>query len=81
MFNAYRTYRKAKQEANGSAIVKVGDLYIVGPFKTCSEIAIINGAGIYEGCVCISHLKRLGNANWASKGNLGTTPTDLINNE
>ena len=72
---AFRTYSAAKKAANGQAIVKVGStgrnsLYIVGDFRSYSEIEIIEPDGAIRAHVTMDHLRRLGNANWAEKGEI-----------
>lgn len=76
---AYRTFAAAiKANTNPTdPILRVGDLYIVGAGNsTCTEFAVIDPTQSkvrpdhldypITGHVSISHLRRLGNANWAT---------------
>ena len=62
---AYKRFSTAQKNSEGKFIVRVGNLYVVGDFKSYTSIAILNTDGASLGHVTIKHLQRLGNANWA----------------
>jgi len=62
---AYKKFSTAQKNSEGKLIVRVGDLYVVGDFKSYTGIAALNTDGTVLGHVTVKHLQRLGNANWA----------------
>ncbi len=70
---AYKRYGKAREvaRANGGVVITVGNLHIVGNISDLTSISICDtDAGYVTGHVNVGHLRKLGNANWATKGDL-----------
>lgn len=65
-FKAYARYSTAHKHAAGRPIVRIGDLYIVGDFKTYTEVSLLNSNGGIVGVVCLWKLDTGGNLNRAT---------------
>ena len=69
----YKRYEKAREVARATSgvIITVGNLHIVGDITDLTNIGITDmDAGYTTGHVNVGHLRKLGNANWATKGDL-----------
>lgn len=65
----YKNYNAAKTAANGREILRVDYRhYLVGDFEPTTQIEVIDPKGMIIAQVGVGHLKRLGNANWATAG-------------